>query len=433
MGSTNADVEVVFRGVQPNPPEVRVPIAPAAARSRPPPRTHTAPQVHLTAGTPWVRVELDAVLRGAMLKPSASLDTLLRPIFPASATLSPLGPRDVLPNGQQDYRMVLGYQYSHDAAGSLSVTPRLPLLNGMLYDSPVGAQLVVASAPGGQIVGTSDAFPSAIKLPSKGKYEFRVLLRHEKPAVLEGLKDMPLWLETSLGSVRAVQLAAMPRCRCLHRADVGAGLQAKVPVPIYRKRPDGVAKGSECGELALPQGGSASVYVYEPSRSKVRRKRSGGVSAAVLGACRPSLTLPPAQLPSAAQPGDVLSGVIRYCKPNPDLPGEGTSPSGFRVTYVVPPVAPAVTVKAASREAGNLWAGSVAGADEGDEAGGGAAASEAASESTAASGAAATGGLRAGEGKQDAEVAHEGKAAEDAGERGAFVAQRDREMPPRSG
>ena len=60
-------------------------------------------------------------------------------VAPTKATISALGQRDLSPDGQQCYAMVLEYTFKQTEIGE--VTPRLAALNEYLYESAYESQM----------------------------------------------------------------------------------------------------------------------------------------------------------------------------------------------------------------------------------------------------------------------------------------------------
>lgn len=58
-----------------------------------------------------------------------------------ASRVHPLGERDILPNGNSIYQLVLEYSFEIDEAKNNMVTPRWPVWNECLYESPFIGQL----------------------------------------------------------------------------------------------------------------------------------------------------------------------------------------------------------------------------------------------------------------------------------------------------
>jgi hypothetical protein len=57
-----------------------------------------------------------------------------------SSRIFPLGERDILPNGNSVYQLVLEYSFEIEEAKNNSVTLRWPIWNEILYESPFTGQ-----------------------------------------------------------------------------------------------------------------------------------------------------------------------------------------------------------------------------------------------------------------------------------------------------
>lgn len=249
------------------------------------------PHVTLAGGQGLVSVAVDALVHDEELAPAAKLDRWQTRLPPASATIKPLGaPRDVLPDGKQVYQLVLEYKVSVTEAGGEELTPRAPLLNGVLYESPFEAQFAMVYDGSKKLLGCGDAWPSSVKCP-KGDNLVRLCVRHDELALLEGLKGMPLVIERGLKGGK------------------------EVAVPDYATREEAMLrrKGGGGGGRMLRKGCGAAVVLGEPAFDK---------------------------LPKGAKPGDVLLGVLTLEKGGKEGQPKSKRPKGFPLTYVVPPPPP---------------------------------------------------------------------------------------------
>ena len=93
---------------------------------------------------------------------------VLKPTAPGK--VSPLGERDILPEGSPLYQLV--FQYEFDQADSGEIIPRWPGLQGALYESNFLAQFFLVFDSKKKLIGTGDAWPSAIKI-GKGRHVVR--------------------------------------------------------------------------------------------------------------------------------------------------------------------------------------------------------------------------------------------------------------------
>lgn len=248
------------------------------------------PEVTLVGGQGFASVAVDALVHDEELAPSAKLDRWQTRLAPASASVKPLGAaRDVLPDGKQVYQLVLEYKFSVAEAGGEEVTPRAPLLNGVLYESPFEAQFFMTYDGSKKLLGCGDAWPGSVKCP-KGDVVVRLSVRHDELALLEGLKGMPLVLERALKGGK------------------------EVGVPDYATREEAMLKRKGGGGARmLRKGCSAAVFLGEPAHDK---------------------------LPKGAKPGDVLLGSLALEKAGKEQQPKSRRPKGFPLTYVVGPPPP---------------------------------------------------------------------------------------------
>ena len=205
--------------------------------------------------------------------------------------MRPLGERDFLPGGAPLYSLELQYSFelSSAAAATLSsVTPRWPLLNGILYESPLHSQFhQLLCARTHRVLACGDAWPDAIPVikgdssgaaaskrypgipASGGKFIVRLQLRHRDCSALEGMHSLPMLLDKKLKS--PLKLA----CR--------------------RSQVDVINEAGET-DFMLQRGVFQRVYLCEPSTE---------------------------QLPKGCSAGDVLAGSATFLKK-----GGGDSASG---------------------------------------------------------------------------------------------------------
>ncbi|KAF0698016.1 Aste57867_11347 [Aphanomyces stellatus] len=256
MGASTVHVEVDFRGIIPDKYDV-----------------------HVAGGEGMTKVNLFAQLRNESIEPSATLTKWTQRLRPDSAVVSPLGSRDVFDDNRHVYQLVL--TYSLDKAEDGKITPKLPLLNDRLYDSPFEAQLILIFDTNKKYIGCSDAFPRATSL-KKGKYVLRAQVRHEDPAVLHALKDSIAFVTHDIKDVS---------------------------VPVYDTPFDASLKGKAIPAKPLKKGLYKPVYVGEPAFDK---------------------------LPKGVSPGDFLSGKITYGRKSTDVKGVTQKPNGYPLTYNVP-------------------------------------------------------------------------------------------------
>ena len=262
LGATNVNLSVQFRGVLPTPS-----------------------QIQLTAGGGGTGVRLISELLNENISPSAKLNkwsTPLRPKSEGGCVISPLpDERDVIPStNKRIYELVLTYEFTQEEAGS--ITPRAPALQGFLYDSAYESQLMMLFDGDKKYLGVADAWPDEIKVP-KGNVTVRMQVRHDKPEMLEKLKETPIWIERKLEKDLALSLYTSKEKMMIGNGDT------------FKRR-------------TLRKGSSCSVFFAEPPASK---------------------------LPTGYKAGDIVSGSVTFESGDSSLPGDGKRPGGFPITYVL--------------------------------------------------------------------------------------------------
>lgn len=258
LGDSRLQVELRFHGVVPD--QAHLPLA---------------------GGEQSHKVLVHSSVAKEKLAPSVKFTKWSQRLRPTTAEISPLNSdRDQFPDKRLVYQLVLTYPFTQKEDGSVS--PRLPLLNGRLYESPFEAQLSQIFDEQKQYVGCSDAHIESVSL-KKGAYTIRTQVRHEDVSKLEKLKAMVLFLDHEVKDITASVYG--------HEEDVPTGAK-----PISEK--------------ALNVNTYLPLFVGEPATDK---------------------------LPSGHAPGDLLLGKIYYGKQNGNIKGAGRRPGGFDVTYVIPP------------------------------------------------------------------------------------------------
>jgi tripeptidyl-peptidase-2 len=252
--------------------------------------TPSASRLTIHGGESFTQVTLSSQLRDETVAPKLKVDTWQQKVRPdpALTTLRPMGERDLLPKNRQVFQLVLTYTITQEADGD--VTPRFPTLNGVLYESAYMAQMYMIFDSDKKLLGCGDAWPEKCKVP-KGKATVKIVVRHERVELLQGLKSMLLLLERSLSC--GDKFGLYPT---LSAAVTGGG----------KFRPTKLRTGQAC-----------ALFVAEPSASDLV-----------------SLT------PAGAKPGDVLLGSITYGQKREALAGGGFMPGGYPFAYVLPPVMP---------------------------------------------------------------------------------------------
>ena len=261
FGATKVNLSVQFRGVLPTPT-----------------------QIQLTAGGDGACVRLSSELQNECINPSAKLThwrTPLRPKTDGGCVIAPLpDERDIIPFTRKHiYEMVLTYEFTQEEAGPL--IPRAPALQGYLYESAYESQLMLFFDGDKKYLGVADSWPGEIKVP-KGNVTIRMQIRHDKPDMLEKLKNMVIWIERELEKDIALSVYTTKE-------------KMMIGNEVFKKR-------------TLRKGCSCSVFLAEPPSSK---------------------------LPTGHNAGDTFSGTVTFESSDASLPGTGKRPGGYPVTYVV--------------------------------------------------------------------------------------------------
>ncbi|KAF9901893.1 tripeptidyl-peptidase II Tpp2 [Lobosporangium transversale] len=211
------------------------------------------------------------------LSASISLDTLRKSIRPSESTIKPLvRDRDSLPNSRLMYNLITTYPFKVEASGkeTVTVTPRFPSLNDLLYDSPLEV-LIIVSDLNNKVVGYGDVYVKRFKLP-KGEYNLRLQIRHESEEILEKYRHLPGIFDFSLTKAQTLEVSG-------HWPDALAGKKNAFPSVVER------------------------------------------------GDTRPAFVISSSEHPKGAKPGDFLVGEWKWGIPKVD------GPPLSRVVYAIPP------------------------------------------------------------------------------------------------
>lgn len=245
------------------------------------------------------KVFVTANLRSIRCDPSGTLNRCVQTISPdASKTkMYPLAndTRNALfcavpVESRLTYNLDLFYTLNQVEKGSVLL--RFPLLSDLLYDSPYDSQMVMVFDSNKALMFTLDYSPKEKVLP-KGIYTVRISVRHEDPSKLDKLKDMPLTVDRALsGNLKLSFYATL--------AGVSSGTSKFSPRTLQ--------PGQEC-----------VIFVAAPEWKEVVKK-----------------------LPKGCNPGDVLTGFVRYAKFEGALE-EGSDDavgaearSGYKIRLVLP-------------------------------------------------------------------------------------------------
>jgi tripeptidyl-peptidase II len=156
---------------------------------------------------------------------------------------------------------------------------RAPSLQGVLYESAYESQLILLFDRQKKYLGAADAWPEEIKVP-KGTITLRMQVRHDKPDMLEKLKDTPIWIERKL--------------------------EKEIGLSMYTSKESMMIGSETFKRRMLRKGSSCSLFISEPPTSK---------------------------LPSGSKAGDILTGIVTFESNDSTLPGDGKRPDGFPLTY----------------------------------------------------------------------------------------------------
>lgn len=220
-GTTEADVTIEFRGVQPMPPSIA-----------------------MNSGDAFALVRLSSLLCDESINPSAKFTmwkTSLRPKKEGVITVR--DDYDLPPtigNGKKMYMLVLTHEFTQEERGSFFL--RLPALQGALYESAFEAQLTKVFDSDLRCIGYSDSYPRWINAP-KGPIMLKTFVGHDDPSLLDKLKDMTIWIERKLD--KEISLAA------------------------YETREDLVAAKKSMKKYILRKGFPVAVFFAEPNVSKI--------------------------------------------------------------------------------------------------------------------------------------------------------------------
>ncbi|KAG0030452.1 tripeptidyl-peptidase II Tpp2 [Podila clonocystis] len=190
-GAHSVTLEVTFHGIQ---------ISGASNGPR---------SVFINGGDHITRFNITAPIRREEgLSPSISLDVLRKVVRPSESVIKPLvRDRDSLPNSRLMYNLISTYPFKVEASGKepVTVSPRFPSLNNLLYDSPLEMLLIVSDV-NNKVVGYGDVYVKKFKLP-KGEYSMRLQLRHENEETLEKLRHLPALLDFNLAKAQTLEVS----------------------------------------------------------------------------------------------------------------------------------------------------------------------------------------------------------------------------------
>ncbi|XP_041975200.1 tripeptidyl-peptidase 2 [Aricia agestis] len=146
-------------------------------------------------------------LRTQDMLPSITLK-FIDPVYrPTESKLSPLTARDIIPPSRQIYQLINTYTFTITKA--TEVSPLVPMLCEMLYESEYESQMWMLYNSSKHLLAVGDAYPSkySIKL-EKGEYTLRLNVRHDVRAQLERLADLPVVVQQRLPQPLALDVYA---------------------------------------------------------------------------------------------------------------------------------------------------------------------------------------------------------------------------------
>lgn len=154
-------------------------------------------------------IQIYSPLSTVDINPTGKFDKIQTTIFPSNNPLGTsdvvpgkiqaLGERDFLPDGTPLYQLVL--EYSAEVSENSNVTPRWPMLNGVLYESPLHAQFHMVYQQQFnkfRLIHCGDAWPKSFEMKKGSKYVIRLQVRASLATKLETFLGMPMILEKSL-------------------------------------------------------------------------------------------------------------------------------------------------------------------------------------------------------------------------------------------
>lgn len=196
------------------------------------------------------RVDVKPALREEDILPTVSLKTHAQLVRPSEHKISPLGSRDVLPNGRQIYALTLTYNFHQSKAGEVS--PNVTYLSDLLYESEYESQLWMIFDSNKRMLGSGDAFADrySVKL-EKGDYVLKLQVRHDSKDQLEKLKDMIVSIEQKLSpaitlETHSSRLASMKSGKF---TSCTRGPGASCPIYIMPLADDKIPKAAKPGHI----------------------------------------------------------------------------------------------------------------------------------------------------------------------------------------
>uniref|UniRef100_A0A0K2T109 Tripeptidyl-peptidase 2 n=1 Tax=Lepeophtheirus salmonis TaxID=72036 RepID=A0A0K2T109_LEPSM len=176
LGAINVSYSVTFYGVKTDSREIMM---------------HGGEGIH--------RFQIFSDLHDEEVQPEIKLKNSVQVLRPSESCISPLKERDILPNNSTIYELELTYNFS--IPKQTEITPNIPLLSSVLYESEYESQLWMLYDSNKQLISSGDAYPShwSSKV-DKGDYVLKAHVRHEKKDVLDKITDLNILLSQKLSS-----------------------------------------------------------------------------------------------------------------------------------------------------------------------------------------------------------------------------------------
>ncbi|RKO93930.1 Tripeptidyl peptidase II-domain-containing protein, partial [Blyttiomyces helicus] len=191
---------------------------------------------------------------------------LRRFLRPTDSQIAPLKSRDVLPDSRRLHELVLTYSVKiADAGAGISVTPRSPRFNALIYDSIaegfalIEEVAVLSGMDSVQLVARleRDVNPKSVKL-SDGTYTIRVQVQSRSIEMLDRLAAMPLVLDSALSKTVTLPIHSTLGNAITGVTEGGAGFKSKTLARGDRTRfwiggepANGIPKDAKPGDLLL--------------------------------------------------------------------------------------------------------------------------------------------------------------------------------------
>ena len=226
------------------------------------------------------KIVLTSLLRDEELNVDAKLSILKSYIKPVElGKISVLGYRDnVFEEHRIIYQIVLKYEFTMAENGQ--ITPRVPMLQGYLYESALESQLLLCFDGKSKLLGVADAWPGQISA-KKGKVVIFLQIRHESPTLLEKFSSLEMVVEKNLKN--------------------------PISAKTYFSH-ENMILGKSSKPVLVKQGSSRAIFIEAENFSK---------------------------LPGEVKLGDVLEGTISFCNPSVSKIGQNKRPGGFPLSLVI--------------------------------------------------------------------------------------------------